>query len=70
MEIGNTERAAAPVWSIFYGWVVTACAFLVLFLTYGAQMAGNGSEFFLDLAHILFQSLEPFRNWDLSSAVL
>lgn len=37
MEIGNRERAAAPVWSIFYGWVVTACAFLVFFLTYGVQ---------------------------------
>ena len=37
MEIGNRERVAAPVSSIFYGWVVTACAFLVLFLTYGVQ---------------------------------
>ncbi|MBI3799271.1 MAG: MFS transporter, partial [Deltaproteobacteria bacterium] len=29
--------AMHPPRTLFYGWIVTACAFLVLFLTYGVQ---------------------------------
>ena len=31
------EETMAPPCTLFYGWVVTACAFSVLFLTYGVQ---------------------------------
>jgi MFS family permease len=36
-EIGLAQHRSSPPPRLFYGWIVTACAFLVLFLTYGIQ---------------------------------